>query len=74
MDNKVCRQAKFLKYFPNVALNQLGIIDIAPCYIDETMHRGSNCAEAHGVSGCSECRLKYWLGDAQDDFLELHAE
>lgn len=60
------RQDAFLKLFPKARVSDEGLIVINPCAIE---HDLSVKCMGSGMS-CRECRKKYWLGEADEDFLK----
>lgn len=52
---KKTRQSEFLKMFPNAALDDNGIIEISPCYMNVGFKPEKGCAIP-----CSGCRKEYW--------------
>ena len=60
------RQSEFLKMFPNAQIFE-GVLKIEPC---ELVGSKLNTEECHsydefGLSGCYECRKKYWLEEIE---------
>ena len=60
------RQSEFLKMFPEATIFE-GVLKIEPC---ELVSSKLNTEECHsydefGLSGCYECRKKYWLEEVE---------
>lgn len=58
------KQSVFLEQFPNVKLDENGIIDILPCLLDTKQHQfnGDNC---HTFMSCSKCRKEFWMQEVE---------
>ena len=59
------RQSVFLEQFPNVLLDENGIIDISTCQVDSKQYslNGKDCCK---FKACSECRREFWLADVEE--------
>ena len=51
------RQSVFLEQWPNAEIDCQGVIKIAPCDLDKTMHELSGYC--YNID-CDDCRLKFW--------------
>lgn len=58
---KKTRQSEFLKMFPNASLDDNGIIEINPCYINVGFKPEKGC-----VTPCFECCREYWLEEVDE--------
>lgn len=58
------RQSVLLEQFPNVKLDENGIIDILPCLLDTKQHQfnGDDC---HTFMSCSKCRKEFWMQEVE---------
>lgn len=55
------RQSEFLKQWPNVKIDNQGILLIDPCDLDNTMRRkDKDC-----YKGCHECRCEFWMQEVE---------
>ncbi len=59
------RQSVFLEQFPNVLLDENGIIDISTCKVDQKQYplNGKDCCK---FKTCSECRREFWLAEVEE--------
>lgn len=55
------RQSKFLEQFPDVELDEDGVISIFPCLVNRNYR--INCANAQ--ASCSACRRTYWMEEIE---------
>lgn len=57
------RQSVFLEQYPDAHLDNNGILQIIPCYIDKNFihSKGANYCNAH----CEICRRNYWSEEVE---------
>ena len=60
------RQSEFLKMFPDAPIFG-GVLEIAPCKLVGSKRNSEECHSYGelGLSGCCECRKKYWLEEVE---------
>ena len=60
------RQSEFLKMFPNAQIFE-GVLKIEPCELIDSKLNSEECHsyDEFGLSGCYECRKKYWLEEVE---------
>lgn len=54
------RQSVFLERYPNAKIDEDGVLNICPDYIE------GSCRKYEGV-GCNGCRRKYWSEEIHDE-------
>lgn len=65
------RQSEFLKLYPHVKLDELGVIDIDPCNLEPTLYKqyAGTCKclrlGEYGYSDCRDCRAEYWSKEVE---------
>lgn len=55
------RQSEFLKIFPDAITENDGIIAIAPCDLDKSYRKESECL----ITDCDKCRIDYWVSEVE---------
>ena len=60
------RQSEFLKMFPDAQIFE-GVLKIEPCELIDSKLNSEECHsyDEFGLSGCYECRKKYWLEEVE---------
>ena len=60
------RQSEFLKMFPDAQIFK-GVLKIEPCELIDSKLNSEECHsyDEFGLSGCYECRKKYWLEEVE---------
>ena len=55
------RQSVFLKQWPNAAISDDGLPDVAPCQLCVGLTHGVSIEDCENRGLCVECRRKFWL-------------
>lgn len=55
------RQSEFLKQWPNAAISDDGLPDVAPCQLCVGLTHGVSTEDCESRGLCVECRRKFWL-------------
>lgn len=55
------RQSEFLKQWPNAAISDDGLPEVAPCQLCVGLIHGASTADCESRSLCVACRCKFWL-------------
>lgn len=65
---KKTRQSEFLKMFPEAPIFD-GVLEIEPCKLVGSKLNTEVCHsyDEFGLSGCYECRKKYWLEETENE-------
>ena len=63
---KKTRQSEFLKIFPEALIFE-GVLKIEPCELIDSKLNSEECHsyDEFGLSGCFECRKKYWTEEVE---------
>ena len=59
------RQSVFLEQYPDAAISDDGLPDIAPCQLCVGLIHGESTEDCENRGLCVECRKEYWLQEVE---------
>lgn len=59
------RQSEFLKQWPNAAISDDGLPEVAPCQLCVGLIHGKSVEDCENRGLCVECRREFWLQEVE---------